>query len=348
MGEEASLGAPANEFELIERLTAPSDMTVAAARALKGDVVILGAGGKMGTSLALLIHRSLAAAQAPYRVMCVSRFSDAGTAMTLGRAGVRTIACDLMNRKDLERLPDAPNVLYLVGSKFGTSSNPAYTWAINTILPAAVAERYRSSRIVALSTGNVYPFVSPDTGGATEDTPPDPVGEYAQSCLGRERVLTYMSQTHATPMALVRLNYASDLRYGVLVDLAQQLAAGNPVSVVMGYVNTIWQGDANRVLLQAFDICSSPPSVLNLTGPDVVSVRAAAGELARVMGLPEPRFDGVEGPTALLSNATRCWTLFGSPSVTTAMLTEWTGQWVASGGPTIGKPTHFEVRNGQF
>lgn len=348
MSQAAPLSAPTNEFELMERLTAPTEASIAAARSLDGDVLILGAGGKMGASLALLIHRSLVAARSRHKVVCVSRFSHADAAMELGRAGVRTIACDLMNRKDLERLPDAPYILYLVGIKFTTSANPALTWATNTLLPAAVAERYRNARIVALSTGNVYPFVTPDSGGASEDTPPDPVGEYAQSCLGRERIFGYMSQTHGTPMLMVRLNYASDLRYGVLVDLAEQVRSGKPINVAMGYFNTIWQGDANLVLLQAFGLCASPPAVLNLTGPDILSVRAAAADLARLMQAPDPVFEGTENPTALLSNSARCWSLFDGPHISTRTLMEWTAAWSAHGGPTLGKPTHFEVRNGKF
>ncbi|MBM3493524.1 MAG: NAD-dependent epimerase/dehydratase family protein [Armatimonadetes bacterium] len=332
----------------MERLTVPSPETIEAARALRGDVLILGAGGKMGSSLALMMHRSLAAARSAHKVLCVSRFSDAGAAMTLGQSGIRTIACDLMNRKDLERLPDAPYVMYLVGSKFGTTTTPSHTWAINTLLPASVAERFRAARIVALSTGNVYPLVSPATGGATEDTPPEPVGEYAQSCLGRERVLAYVSGLHDIPMLIVRLNYATDLRYGVLLDLAQRIAGRDPVSVGMGFFNTIWQGDANRVLCRAFGLCASPPAILNLTGPDTVSVRSVSYRLASALGAPEPAFYGQEQATALISNAQRCWSMLGGPSVSTDTLIEWTAAWVRNAGATLGRPTHFEVRDGKF
>ncbi len=345
---ENTVAAPADEFELIERLTEPSDDTCTAAAGLGGDVLILGAGGKMGSSLALLLHRSFAAAGSSHRVICASRFTDAGSAMVLGRAGIRTVACDLMDRKELERLPDAPNVLYLVGSKFGSASNPAHTWAVNTLLPALAAERFRSARIVALSTGNVYPFVAPETGGATEDTPPDPVGEYAQSCLGRERLFTYMSERHETPMVLVRLNYATDLRYGVLVDVAQRVFAGEPINVDMGYVNTIWQRDANAALIQAFRLCSTPPAILNLTGTDIIRVRNVAERMAELMGVAKPVFVGTEAPTALLSNASRCWSMFPGPRVSSSTLIEWTSRWVMSGGPTIGKPTKFAVRDGRF
>lgn len=345
---ECTIAPPADEFELVERLTEPSDDTRTAAADLGGDVLILGAGGKMGSSLALLLHRSLAVAGSSHRVICVSRFTDAESAMVLGRAGIRTIGCDLMDRKELERLPDTPNVLYLVGSKFGSASNPAQTWAINTLLPALVAERFRAARIVALSTGNVYPFVAPETGGASEDTPPDPIGEYAQSCLGRERMFAYMSERYGTPVVLVRLNYATDLRYGVLLDLAQRVIAGEPIAVETGYVNTIWQRDANAALIQAFRLCSTPPAVLNLTGPDIIRVRDAAERMAALMGVPKPTFVGTEAPTALLSNASRCWSLFPGPSVSSSTLIAWTSAWVKSGGPTIGKPTKFAVRDGRF
>jgi nucleoside-diphosphate-sugar epimerase len=340
--------APSDERELTDRLSAPTPATIEAAAGLRGDVVVLGAGGKMGAGLALMLHRSLAAAGSKHRVVCVSRFTSAGSAMALGQAGIRTIASDLMDRKDLERLPDAPHVLYLVGSKFGTAQNPAVTWAVNTLLPAAVAERYRAAQMVALSTGNVYPLTSVASGGATEETPPGPVGEYAQTCLGRERVLTYVSAEHDIPMLFVRLNYASDLRYGVMVDLAQHVAARQPVELTMGHFNTIWQGDANSVLCRSFGLCACPPALLNLTGPDTVAVREAATALAAEMGVPTPDFSGREAPTALLSNAAKCWSTFGGPRVTTSTLMSWTAQWAREGGATLGRPTHFEVRDGVF
>ncbi len=339
---------PSTELELMERLTEPTDATVEAVRQLEGDVLILGAGGKIGPSLALLLHRSLLKAGSRHRVVCVSRFSDASTAMMLGRAGIRTIATDLLNRRDLERLPDAPYVYYLAGMKFGATSRPALTWAMNTLLPYLVAERYRRSRLIALSTGNVYPLVRPETGGASEETPPDPVGEYAQTCLGRERMLEYVSETSGTPVLIVRLNYACDLRYGVPVDIAVKVQAGAPVDVSMGYFNVLWQGDVNAVLIRAHGLCATPPSVLNVTGPDIVSVRGAAERLATSMDLPTPHFEGVEAETALLSDAAKCWSMFGPPTVSTETLLDWTAHWVSVGGPLLGRPTHFEVRDGRF
>lgn len=339
---------PATEFELMERLTAPTDDTITAVARLDGDVLVLGAGGKLGPSLALLLHRSLAQAGIARRVICVSRFSDANTAMALGRAGIRTIAADLMDRRELERLPDAPHVYYLAGSKFGTTANPPLAWAMNALLPAMVAERYRNARIVALSTGNVYPVVPPSSGGATEETPPEPVGEYAQTCLARERVLEYVSQKHGAQILLVRLNYACDLRYGVPLDIALRVASGEPVDVTMGHFNVVWQGDVNRVLIRSMELCSCPPAILNVTGPDTLSVREAALRIARTLGRPEPTFVGEEAPLALLSSAGRCWNLYGPQRVTSEQLLDWTAHWVMHGGPTLGKPTHFEVTDGRF
>jgi nucleoside-diphosphate-sugar epimerase len=345
---EVQKGPPSNEFELIDRLTTPTADCVDAASRLHGDVLLLGAGGKLGPSLALLLHRSLVASGSQCRVVCVSRFSDAGTAMMLGRAGIRTIAADLMDRKELDRLPDAPYVYHLAGSKFGTTGNAARTWAMNALLPAMVAERFRSSSIVALSTGNVYPFVPPASGGATEDAAPGPVGEYAQSCLARERVLEYVSAQHGTGILLVRLNYACDLRYGVPVDIAQRVASGQPVDLTMGYFNVLWQGDVNRILIRAAELCSTPPTILNLTGPETISVRDAAARLAAGMGFPPPSYEGTEQGSALLSNAGRCWRMYGPPNVTTDQLLEWTAHWVRLGGSTLNKPTHFEVTDGRF
>lgn len=340
--------APSTELELMERLTEPTDDAIAAARELDGDILILGAGGKIGPSFALFVQRCLARAGSPYRLTCVSRFSDASTAMMLGRAGIRIIGADLQDPRELERLPDAPNVFYLVGQKFGTTDAPSRTWAVNVLLPFAVGERFPKSRIVALSSGNVYPFVAPTSGGATEDTPPDPVGEYAQTCLGRERVLEHVSERHGTPILLVRLNYACDLRYGVPVDIGRKVRDGQPIDVTMGYFNVVWQGDLSRVLFRSLPLCSSPPAVLNVTGPDIVRVRDAAHVMAEVMSVPTPQMTGVEAPTALLSNASRCWSMFGPPTVSTDTLLAWTAHWLSIGGRLLDKPTHFETRDGRF
>jgi nucleoside-diphosphate-sugar epimerase len=340
--------APNNESELEEILTAPTPETIEAIRQMRGDLLILGAGGKMGPSLARLAHRSAQAAGGKPKVLCASRFSAPGLARTLARQGIDCIACDLLDREALARLPDAPNVLYLAGMKFGTSEAPSMTWALNCLLPALVAERFRASRIVALSTGNVYPFVPVDSGGATEQTPTGPVGEYAQSCLGRERMFEFMASRHGTRVLLVRLNYANDLRYGVLLDVAQKVYRREPIDLSMGFFNAIWQGDANAVLLRAFSLCSNPPDILNLTGPASISVRELAQRFAARFEAPPPAFVGVETPTALLSNASRCHALFGLPRVSLHTMVEWTARWVQIGGATLRKPTHYEAQDGRF
>ena len=340
--------APRSEADLDELLTAPTEATVAAVSALDGDLLLLGVGGKMGPSLARLARRSIVKAGLPYRVICVSRFGSGNLAARLQSDGIQTIACDLLDREKLAAIPEVPNIVYLAGFKFGSTEQPYRTWAINAYLPAIVAERFKRSRIVALSTGNVYPLLPVHSGGATEQTPADPVGEYAQSCLARERMFQYMAEAHGTHSVLVRLNYATDLRYGVLVDIADRVHRGEPVDVSMGYVNTIWQGDANAVLLQAFDLCAAPPDVLNLTGAETLSIRQAALDVASVLGKPAPSFAGQEASTALLSDASRCHELYGLPSVPASTLVEWTACWVAARLPSLGKPTHFETQDGRF
>jgi nucleoside-diphosphate-sugar epimerase len=321
---------------------------VEAAARLAGDLMLLGAGGKMGSSLARLAKRSIDAAGLGHRVICVSRFGAGDVAARLREHHIETVSADLLDRRQLAAVPDAPNIVYLAGFKFGASGAPHYTWAMNALLPALVAERFSDARIVALSTGNVYPQVAPSTGGATESTPPEPIGEYAQSCLARERMFEYMAETRGTRSVLVRLNYATDLRYGVLVDIAGKVFRGEPVDVGMGWLNTIWQGDANAVILRAFDLAAAPPEVLNLTGPELISVREAALELARLLDRPPPRFTGSEGETAFLNDASRCVELYDRPSVPAARLLEWTAAWIAADLPTLGKPTHFETRDGRF
>jgi nucleoside-diphosphate-sugar epimerase len=338
---------PASEAELEEALSRPTAGVVAALGALEGDLLVLGAGGKMGLSLATMARRGLdAAGAADRRVVAVSRFS--GGAEAFAAAGVETIAADLLDEAALAALPDASNVLYLAGMKFGASGALPATWAMNTFLPGLVARRYPRARIVALSTGNVYPFSPVAGGGAREGTPPDPVGEYAMSCLGRERILGWHSERNGTPVTLIRLNYANALRYGVLVDIAQKVLAGDPVDVTMGVVNVIWQGDANAAILGAFGLCASPPEVLNVSGPETLSVRWTATRLAELLGAPPPIIIGEEATTALISNSARMHGLFGYPSVPVDQLLAWTAAWLRSGGALLGKPTRFQVRDGRF
>jgi len=247
----------------------------------------------------------------------------------------------------LDRLPDSPNVIYLVGMKFGSSGLEPLTWMLNTFVAGLTARRFASARIVALSTGNVYPFVPVSSGGATENTAPEPRGDYAQSCLGRERMFQYGSQRNGTRVAILRLNYANDLRYGVLHDIAQRVLAGDIIDLNMGNINVIWQGDANRVILQSFSICANPACILNLTGPETLSVRWIAERFGEIFGRT-PVFSGTESRDALLSDASECRRLFGLPSVTALQMIEWTAQWIQQGGRSLAKPTHFETRDGKF
>jgi len=312
-------------------------------------LLILGAGGKLGFSLAHLARRGLdVGGKAHTRVVAVSRFGHASATRPFEEVGIETLSVDLLADLALERLPDVENVVYLVGMKFGSSQDMATTWALNTFLPGLVARRFRGSRIVALSTGNVYPLVDVRSGGAVETDPPGPVGEYALSCLGRERLFSYYSQTLGTPLTLVRLNYAVDLRYGVLVDICQRVMQREPIDVTMGSVNVIWQGDANAAILQSLGICHSPPAVVNVTGPETLSVRWLARRFSKMLDAPEPLFTGTEAETALLSNTALQQQLFGYPTVPTGLLINWVAEWLRQGGRVLNKPTGFQQRSGEF
>ncbi len=337
----------ANERELEEILSTPSEDEAAAMAALKGDLLLLGVAGKMGPSLARRARRACDKAGVKKRIIGVSRFSEPDSRRYLEDSGVETIAADLSDQAAIAGLPDAPNVIFMSGRKFGSTGAEYLTWAMNVFVPGLIAERYRDARIVAFSSGNVYPLMPLALGGATEDTPPAPVGEYAISALGRERMFEYGSERHGTPVTILRLNYAIDLRYGVLLDIGQKVFERKPLDVSMGHVNVIWQGDANSVCLRAFSICSSPPAILNLTGPETASVRWIARRFASRFGI-EPVFEGAEASTALLSNAARCHRLFGYPSVSIEQMIEWVADWIGMGGRTLAKPTHFEVRDGKF
>lgn len=338
---------PTDEASLEEALSRPPAPVVEALAAVPGDLLVLGAGGKMGLSLATMAARAIRAGGDPARrVIAVSRF-HAGVE-PFHAAGIETISADLLDDGALGSLPDAPNILFLAGMKFGSSGAQPMTWAMNTYLPALMARRFRGSRIVALSTGNVYAFSRLSGGGAVESDEPDPVGEYAVTCLGRERMLTWHAERDGTPMTLIRLNYANALRYGVLVDIAQRVLAGDPVDVTMGAVNVIWQGDANAAILRALLLCQSPPAILNVSGPETVSVRWAANRFAELLGVDPPTITGSEAETALLSNSARMQGLFGYPSVPLDQLMSWTAAWLRRGGALLGKPTGFTVRDGRF
>lgn len=339
--------APADEAQLDEYLSRPRALTVRAMAGLDGDLLVLGAGGKMGLSFAAMAARSLrAGGVSDRRVIAVSRFHD-GEA-PFHAAGVETIHADLLDEGALDALPDAANVLYLVGMKFGSSGAPSTTWAMNVLLPGLVARRYPHARTVALSTGGVYAFTDAEGSGSREGDEPEPVGEYALTCVGRERMFEHQSRTTGMPVTLIRLNYANALRYGVLVDICQRVLAGEPVDVTTGHVNVIWQGDACAAILAAFDMCASPPAVLNVTGPGTIRVRDIAERLARILGRPAPRITGTEAPTALLSDASLMLGRYGEPQVPLDQLLEWTAAWVAGGGALLGKPTGFQNRDGRF
>ena len=341
------MSAIETEAQLEDALAAPNAADVEALRRLSGDIVVLGAGGKMGPSLARRIKRAALAANNKCRVMAVSRFSSAAARNELEASGVETIACDLLNRRQVADLPDAENVLFLAGRKFGSTERSDLTWAVNSYLPGLVAERYGQSRTVVFSTGNVYPFVSVTSGGAVESDAPAPRGEYASSGLGRERIFEYFSREFGLPCLLFRLNYAVDLRYGVLVDIARKVHAGEPANLSVGSFNVIWQGDANSYALRCLELCASPPRILNVTGPETVSTRRAAEFFAQCFGRAVS-FVGQETDTALLSNAALCHQLLGYPSVTLGELMGRVARWIEAGGASLGKPTKFEVTDGRF
>ena len=333
--------------DLEGRLSRPTAEDVSAMRAIEGDLLILGAGGKMGPSLAALARRAADLAGSRKRIIAVSRFSDEELRAHFSSQNIETISCDLLELGVLGKLPDAANVLFMAARKFGTSGSEYLTWAMNTFVPGLVAERYRSSRIVAFSTGNVYPLTDVHEGGAVESTPVEPKGEYAQSALGRERMFEYGSQRWGTPVTILRLNYAVELRYGVLVDIGLAVFDRRPIDLRMGYVNVIWQRDANSMCLRSFVHCQSPPLILNLTGPETLSVRRVAHEFGQKFGI-EPIFDFEENTTALLNNSGKAHRLLGCPSVTAAEIIDWLAEWIRNRGPMLNKPTHFQARDGKF
>jgi nucleoside-diphosphate-sugar epimerase len=335
------------EEELDEVLTRPRPVLVDFIRTLNSPLLILGAGGKMGPTLAWLARRAAQAADHPLNVCAVSRYSDDRARHWLEARGVQTLSVDLLNREELKRLPEAAEVIYLVGRKFGTAQDAAQTWAVNTLVPAYVAERFPRARLVVLSTGNVYPLVRVSSGGSIETDALTPLGEYANAAIARERLFEFHSQQNATPICILRLNYAVDLRYGVLVDIARRVQSGEPVDASMGYVNCIWQGDANEIILRSLALAKAPPQVLNLTGPALLSIRDVARQLGEMLG-QTVHFSGTEADTALLSNPARVCALLGPPPTALEHVLRWTAHWVKSGGRLLDRPTHFEVRDGRY
>ena len=332
---------------LEEHLSAPPDSVVEALQALDGDLVFLGVGGKMGPTMARMARRAFDLAGVRHQVLGVSRFRNPAVRERLEAWGVRTSVCDLLDEHDVPALPDAAYVVSMSGFKFGTRTAPEQAWATNCCIPALVCRRYRDSRIVAFSTGNVYGLVPPGPGGSRESDEPHPDGEYAMSALGRERIYEYFSKLQPTPLVILRLNYATELRYGVLVDLAQQIYAGQPVDVTMGYVNVIWLGDANAMTLLALPHATSPARILNLAGPDILATRDLGTQLARRLDRPV-EFVGLERDEALLSNGHAAYALLGRPRISSQQMIYWTADWIARAGPTLGKPTHFQTQTGQF
>jgi len=328
-------------------LVEPSDALVEKFKDLDGDILILGIGGKMGPDMAKMAKNAIDRAGIKKKVIGVSRFSSGNLRQELEDYGIETIACDLLEEKELNSLPDVKNIIYMAGKKFGTVGSEYLTWAMNAYLPGRVAEKFKNSRIVVFSTGNVYPLTPVKKGGASEEDPTGPVGEYAQSCLGRERVFEYFSRKYKIPMTFFRLNYANDLRYGVLYEIAKAVMEERPIDLSMGHVNIIWQGDANEYALQSLSVAECPPCILNVTGPETVSIRWLAERLGEGFG-KKPVFINQEEDTALLSNASKSHKLFGYPKVPLRQMIEWQIEWLKAGGEVIDKPTHFQERRGEF
>jgi hypothetical protein len=330
-----------------EALLQPSDALVRDLQTLDGDIIILGVGGKMGPSLAKLAKQAIDKSGSTKKVIGVSRFSEPGLKDELEQLGIETHSADLLDDEQLNRLPPAENVLYLVGTKFGTTGKESFTWAMNAYLPGRVVEKYKHSRIVAFSTGNVYPLTPIGQGGATELQPAEPVGEYAQSCLGRERLFQYGALNNQTPIVLFRLNYANDVSYGVLLEIAKSVKEERPIDLAMGHVNVIWQGDANEWALRSLHHCSPLSKTINIAGPETVSVKWIATMFGSLFDV-DPIFINEEKSTALLSNAAEAFHLFGYPRVTLITMMELIAEWIIQGGKVLNKPTHFQERTGQF
>jgi nucleoside-diphosphate-sugar epimerase len=333
--------------QLEDLLSEPTPGVVETLARVPGDIVFLGVGGKMGPTLARMARRAADAAGTPRRIVGVSRFSSRELPKALAAHGVEPLSCDLLDEAAVERLPQAPNVVYLAGMKFGSTGQEPLTWTMNCYVPALACRRYRGSRIVAFSTGNVYGLTPAGAGGSLESDEPRPVGDYAMSCLGRERIFEHFCRAQATPVALMRLNYATELRYGVLVDLARQVHAGETIDVTMGYFNAIWQADANAMALQALGHASVPARAINVAGPEELSVREVSLKFGALLDR-SVRFRGEEAKDALLSNSTLARQLFGEPRVDARQMIDGIARWVGAGGVSLEKPTHFAVRDGRF
>ncbi|MBP90072.1 MAG: epimerase [Planctomycetaceae bacterium] len=338
---------PDSVEQLDDLLSTPNEYVVRAMSELDGDLIILGVGGKMGPTLARMAKRASDEAGVKRRVLGVSRFSSPATREQLEACGVETVACDLLDQAALKELPDAPNVVCMTGLKFGASADPSLTWAMNCYLPALISQRYRHSRIAAFSSGNVYGTVDVGSGGSVETDSLNPIGEYAITVLGRERMFDYFSRELNVSTALLRLNYATELRYGVLVDLAQQVDAEQPIDLSMSYANVIWQSEANAMALVSLLHTAAPARVFNIAGSEILRVRDVCEQFSKLM-TKRVQFVGEESPHAMLNNATASYADLGNPTMTSEQMIRWTADWVARGGESLGKPTHFESRDGRF
>lgn len=332
---------------LYQSLLEPSPALLQDLAAIEGDIMILGAGGKMGPALAELLAKGVKKAGLNKKIAAASRFSEPDLQEKLTALGITTYAVDLLNEQQLQALPEMPNLLYLAGQKFGTTGKESFTWAMNSYLPGRVGEKFRNSRIVAFSTGNVYPLSPVVNGGLDETNPPQPLGEYAQSCLGRERLFEYTASRYGTKLLLYRLNYAIDLSYGVLLEIAKKVRQEEPIDIRMGHVNVIWQGDANEMAIRSLLHCSNPPKILNITGPETVAVKWVAEQFGKRFG-KTPLLVGEPAPTALLSNAAASFGLFGYPRVSLSQMIDLVTAWLDEGGATVYKPTHFQEREGRY
>jgi nucleoside-diphosphate-sugar epimerase len=337
----------ASAEQLDELLSEPTPGVIETLARLEGDILVLGVGGKMGPTLARMAARASRAAGTRRKVIGVARFSNKDLPKWLEHHGVEPLAADLLDPAQLARLPEAANVVVMTALKFGSTGRPGDTWAVNCWMPANVCQRFAGSRIAAFSTGNVYPLTPLALGGSIETDALVPIGEYAASCVGRERLYDYFSRSAGTRLAIVRLNYACELRYGVLVDLAHQIVAGEPIDLAMGAVNVLWQGDANAMALQALGEAASPPFVVNVAGPETLSIRRLSEQLGQLLG-KRPAFVGSEGTEALLSNGQLGHRRFGYPRVPIERLVGWVAEWIRDGGERFDKPTKFQVRDGQF
>ncbi|MFA6715781.1 MAG: NAD(P)-dependent oxidoreductase [Victivallaceae bacterium] len=336
-----------NEAQLEELLSIPGDGLIDMTRRLDGDIMILGIGGKMGLTLGRQAVNAIKAAGVDKKVIGVSRFGDETGRRRLEAWGVETLACDLLNPKEVAGLPDVKNIIFMAGRKFGTGGTEELTWAMNALVPGYVGTRFKNSNIVVFSTGCVYPLVSSEEGGCTEDTAPAPVGEYAQSCLGRERIFSYCSKQFGAKILLFRLNYAIDLRYGVLHDIGRQVFNEEPVNRTVEYFNVLWQGDANCQALRCLEHCASPANIMNVTGPETINVEYIAEEFAKLLG-KKISYAGKPADKCYLSDAGKAVKLFGKPRVSVEQMVKWQAAWFMQGGSSLGKPTHFEVNDGKF